>query len=130
MFSILNNYSRSWKWSCVRQTHLLNQPKCQACGKSKDLIVHHIEPVHLNPNRELDPENLITLCKTPCHMVFGHLMDYKSWNREVKQDCDNYLAKLKKRPYHEQYSQISNSGIITCMLNFAYRLFSFWNNRS
>lgn len=90
---------RSPKWSSVRKQHLNNQPNCMACGKNKKVEVHHIEPVHLNPDRELDPSNLITLCDDPCHFVFGHLLDYKSWNKDVINDCKVYLNKVKNKPF-------------------------------
>jgi len=90
---------RSPKWSSVRKEHLNNQPTCAACGRNKKLEVHHIEPVHCNPDRELDPSNLITLCDDPCHFIFGHLMDYKSWNKYVIEDCELYLNKIKNKPY-------------------------------
>lgn len=100
--------SRSWKWKDVRKKHLEIQPTCQACGRKDDLEVHHIEPVHKNPNRELDPDNLITLCSKSCHFMFGHLMDYKSWNINVVSDCKTYLSKIQTRPYHEDNSKISD----------------------
>ncbi len=91
---------RSPKWSSVRKEHLNSQPTCAACGRSKKLEVHHIEPVHCNPDRELDPSNLITLCDNPCHFLFGHLMDYKSWNKDVVNDSKVYLDKVKNKPRH------------------------------
>lgn len=90
--------TRSPKWSSVRKQHLKDNPCCSACGRCDKLEVHHIEPVHVNPNRELDPSNLITLCDSPCHMVFGHLMNYKSWNSHVISDCQQYLSRIKDRP--------------------------------
>jgi 5-methylcytosine-specific restriction protein A len=89
---------RSSRWSSVRKQHITEYPKCAACGRSNKVEVHHIEPVHVNPDRELDPSNLITLCDSPCHLVFGHLMDYKSWNEGVVKDCDNYNQKIKNKP--------------------------------
>lgn len=100
--------SRSSRWRTVRKEHLENQPCCQACGKKEDLEVHHIEPVHKNPDRELDPNNLITLCSKPCHLIFGHLMDYKSWNDDVVSDCKSYLSKIQQRPYHEDNHKTSS----------------------
>jgi hypothetical protein len=100
--------ARSWKWKDVRKKHLENQPFCQACGRKDDLEVHHIEPVHKNPERELDPNNLITLCGKTCHLVFGHLMDYKSWNDSVVSDCESYLSKIQQRPYHEDNNKINS----------------------
>lgn len=93
-----NFSSRSSKWPKVRKEHLDKNPYCEACGKRTKLDVHHIEPFHLKPERELDPTNLVTLCSNPCHLVFGHLMDYKSWNPEVIQDCKVYYIKYKSRP--------------------------------
>lgn len=90
---------RSPKWGSVRKQHLKDNNFCAACGRNKKLEVHHIEPVHLNPERELDPSNLITLCDDPCHLLFGHLMDYKSWNKDVINDCKVYLHKVKNKPH-------------------------------
>lgn len=53
--------------------------------------------MHVNPDKELDPDNLITLCDNPCHFVFGHLLNYKSWNRDVVNDCRVYLGKIRNR---------------------------------
>lgn len=102
MFNLFYS-DRSPSWRKVRSEHIKQQPFCQACGSKKSLEVHHIEPYHVNPDRELDPANLITLCKT-CHFVFGHLMDYKSWNIEVQTDSNNFLKKVTERPYHEKLS--------------------------
>lgn len=90
---------RSPKWKNVRAEHLVQYPRCAACGRSLKLEVHHIEPVHINPERELDPSNLVTLCSTPCHIVFGHFMDWKSWNKDVIGDCGVYYTKYKNRPH-------------------------------
>lgn len=89
---------RSGSWPKIRKQHIEKYPYCAACGRSSKLEVHHIEPVHLKPEKELDPDNLITLCDSPCHIVFGHLMNYKSWNPDVVNDCSKYLDKIKNRP--------------------------------
>lgn len=91
--------ARSPKWKTVRANHLKEHPKCAACGRDLKLEVHHIEPVHLSPQRELDPSNLITLCSNPCHIIFGHFMDWKSWNMNVVRDCTVYYNAYKNRPY-------------------------------
>lgn len=99
LFNKLIRYSkRSPKWPNLRKQHLSNNPRCEACGTTKDLDVHHIIPVHLDPDKELDSTNLITLCSKQCHLVFGHLMNYKSWNKDVIEDCRVYYNKVKKRP--------------------------------
>jgi 5-methylcytosine-specific restriction protein A len=97
----LNFGSRSSSWAKVRSQHLSRNPCCAACGRSIKVDVHHIEPVHLNPSRELDFNNLITLCSNPCHFVFGHFMDYKSWNPNVIEDCRVYYNKYQNRPYKD-----------------------------
>jgi len=90
---------RSPKWQTVRKNHLILNPICAACGKFKKLEVHHIVPVHVDPSKELDPDNLMTLCADPCHILFGHLMDFKSWNSGVNEDCKEYYQKILDRPY-------------------------------
>lgn len=90
---------RSPEWPQVRKEHIKNNPYCAACGRKESLEVHHIEPVHINPDRELDRSNLITLCDKYCHFALGHLMDYKSWNKDICNDAQVYFSKVKKRPY-------------------------------
>lgn len=97
IFTILSN--RSNDWTKTRKEFLKNNNSCKACGKTTDLEVHHIEPFHINPSRELDITNLITLCSNH-HLVFGHLMDWKSWNINVVKDCAEYLDKVQNRPRH------------------------------
>lgn len=89
---------RSSRWSSVRKEHIKENPQCAVCGKTTKVEVHHIEPVHISPDKELDPSNLITLCDSPCHLVFGHLMNYKSWNKDVVKDCQIYKQKIKNKP--------------------------------
>lgn len=89
---------RSPNWRSVRKEHLSNDPICNACGKDNDLEVHHIVPVHVNSELELEVDNLITLCSR-CHLVFGHLSHYKSWNENVVDDCKNYNSQVSQRPY-------------------------------
>lgn len=101
-FKSLRYATRSWQWKDVRKKHLETQNSCQACGREDNLEVHHIVPVHVEPNKELDPNNLITLCGKTCHLIFGHLMDYKSWNPNVEEDSKHYLSKVKERPYHDK----------------------------
>lgn len=91
---------RSPEWKEVRELHLKEQKKCQACGKKTSLEVHHIIPVHIDKTLELDPSNLFTLCSR-CHLVFGHLSDYKSWNINVEKDSKEYLEKINHRPYKD-----------------------------
>ena len=101
---ILNQFSnfdssRSSQWSKVRKKYLEKHPTCEACGRDDDIEVHHITPVHVNPEKELDETNLISLCGKYSHFTFGHLMDWKSWNVNVREDAESYHNKIKNRPY-------------------------------
>jgi len=89
---------RSYLWKKVRQKHLDNNPCCAACGSCTKLEVHHIIPVSVDPSKELDENNLITLCDKYCHFVFGHLMNWKSYNSNVLLDTSVFLNKVKTRP--------------------------------
>lgn len=65
--------------------------------------VHHIRPFHLHPDLELDPANLVTLCEADkgganCHLLFGHLGNFKSFNVEVVSDASHWSEKIKHRP--------------------------------
>jgi hypothetical protein len=95
---ILRYATRSSKWSAVRKQHLKENSFCLACGKNTKLEVHHKIPVHISPELELDPSNLVTLCADPCHILFGHLMSFRSYNKTVIEDCSVYLSKVKNRP--------------------------------
>lgn len=86
---------RSGQWPRVRREHLAVQPVCQACGRSRDLEVHHVRPFHERSDLELDPGNLITLCADPCHIVHGHLMSWTRTNTTVVHDCSAYRAKVE-----------------------------------
>jgi hypothetical protein len=83
---------RSRQWRKLRTDHLADFPRCAACSTDKKIEVHHIEPFHLFPAKELDLQNLITLCKN-CHLVLGHLRDYDIYNRNIRLDCLDFQSK-------------------------------------
>ena len=94
---------RSSQWSTIRKKHLENQPKCAVCSGDKTLEVHHIKPFNEHPELELDLNNLITLCESKnngvtCHLLFGHLGNYKSININVIEDAKNWFNKITERP--------------------------------
>ena len=81
---------RSSKWSTIRSNWIEVNPFCVSCEAITNLSVHHIEPFHLNPQKELDLTNLITLCETPsrnCHLIVGHGGNWKTWNPDVRSDA-------------------------------------------
>lgn len=97
---------RSPQWRRVRAEHLRKEPACQACGRNKDLQVHHIIPVAVCKICELDPDNLITLCADPCHLVFGHFLSYRCYNKDVKTMAAAYKQAFDRRDCpnpHEDY---------------------------
>jgi len=89
---------RSSGWSSCRKKHITKNNFCAVCGTKKSLQVHHIVPFHLRPDLELEESNLITLCLKD-HFLFGHLRDWKSWNSAVDVDANNWLSRIKERPY-------------------------------
>jgi hypothetical protein len=85
---------RSSQWPAVRRAFLRQNPRCLLCGNDRSLNVHHVEPYHTHPERELDPTNLITLCERSevpdlfglnCHQWAGHLGNWSSVNPRVRE---------------------------------------------
>jgi hypothetical protein len=97
---------RSDHWPKVRAEHLKDHPVCEVCGGAASIEVHHIRPFHLHPELELDQNNLITLCESKndgvnCHLWFGHIGNFKSFNVNVLADSAEWALKLKTRPLQE-----------------------------
>lgn len=102
-FDALEAYAegRSPQWPRVRRQHLAKHPYCAACGTTRFLEVHHVDPFYNNPARELDPDNLITLCGDQancCHFVIGHLTDWHSYNPDCRLDAHTLILKIENRP--------------------------------
>jgi 5-methylcytosine-specific restriction enzyme A len=96
--------ARSPKWSGIRNKLVAEKMVCAVCGGKDKLEVHHIKPFHLHPELELDPSNLIVLCESGggglnCHLAFGHLGSYKSFNVDVVSDSVSWRKKIESRPY-------------------------------
>ena len=94
--------SRSGQWPKVRTYFLKENPTCAVCGGNKTLEVHHIKPFHTNPDLELDLNNLITLCENKkngvnCHLLFGHLGNYRCQNPNVVEDSYEWNKKILTR---------------------------------
>lgn len=94
---------RSSAWQTVRDDYVDQHPACEVCGTTSELNVHHILPFHMYPTLELDPSNLITLCRTH-HYRVGHDPDgtgplrpnWKSFNPDVWDDAKRIKAALDK----------------------------------
>ena len=92
---------RSSQWNKVRNDFLKKNPQCAVCGKKTNLVIHHKLPFHLYPNLELAENNLVTLCESAglhCHITFGHLGSFQSYNKSVEIDTETWKIKLKLRP--------------------------------
>ena len=90
---------RSSQWRRVRADHVKEYYICACCGGTKKLEVHHIKPVHLFPELELEPMNLITLCsRMKCHFIFGHLYNWESYNITIEEDLKVWKTKIIERP--------------------------------
>lgn len=86
---------RSPQWPAVRKAHLDANARCAACGRFTHLEVHHVEPFHVAPEKELDPSNLLTLCDFPgasCHLHLGHFGAWAQWNPDVTKWASAYFA--------------------------------------
>ena len=92
---------RSGKWQAVRNEFVELHPRCEACGLSWGLNVHHIKPFKDHPELELDMDNLITLCREH-HFRIGHDPDgpwgwrRPSWtlsNPNVREDVKRWRKK-------------------------------------
>jgi len=96
---IVKRFTRSSGWRKVRKAYVKKFPFCASCGSTRKLEVHHIKDFSTNPELELEPNNLITLCRagTQCHLTFGHLGNWKSINPSVEEDSVWYLEKVKQR---------------------------------
>ena len=66
---------RSSHWSTFR-INFLRGRACSGCDSTRELEAHHIVPFHIDPDRELDVDNLIPLCRE-CHFQLGHLRDWR-----------------------------------------------------
>lgn len=91
---------RSPHWPKVRAEYLSGHPICEACGSKEDLQVHHCLPFHHDPVKELDLNNLITLCGPKghsCHLRLGHCFNYKTYNPNVRADAALQLKRIKER---------------------------------
>ena len=87
---------RSGRWPAVRDAFARGK-SCAACGTRSATEVHHIQPFHLVPARELDPSNLVVLCRG-CHLVFGHLHSWESYNPSCLNDAAAHLLQVRGRP--------------------------------
>jgi len=88
------NQPRSSQWRTVRNAHIESHPNCIVCGRNADQV-HHAIPFSRDPSKELDPDNLRSMC-SKCHLVVGHLSHYGNWNRDIDTHADMLLRAKQK----------------------------------
>lgn len=100
---------RSGKWPTVEKHFLEEHGECAACGSKTRLNVHHCVPFHIDASKELDPENLITLCmsRNECHLRIGHAGAFHRYVNGVKERCaeirDGKITLVKAAELSEQH---------------------------
>jgi len=90
---------RSKEWKKLRSEHLVKNPCCAVCGNFKNVVPHHIVPFHQDPTKELDPDNLISLCEGDtfnCHLFFGHFRNWVRCNPNVVEDARTWKKKTEE----------------------------------
>lgn len=84
--------ARSSGWPKVRDAYMAAHPKCEACGQPSE-EAHHVSPFAHDPSKELDPNNLIALCRHD-HLLIGHADSWRTYNPRVREDAAKLLAML------------------------------------
>lgn len=91
-----HGYTRSPQWPTVERHFLASFPSCAHCppGVKRKVNVHHKFPFHLvkaakYDHLELDPRNLITLCRdgSDSHLLLGHFDSFGSYNVDIDHDA-------------------------------------------
>lgn len=89
---------RSPDWRKVRGVHMAAHPDCEVCGRTKTKVrtieCHHILSYFLFPDLELEPENLVSLCRR-CHLLFGHHNNWKRLNMNIRSDIAVWRMKIQ-----------------------------------
>lgn len=63
--------------------------RCQICGSSLNLQIHHIKPIRTHAELIIDPLNCLVLCSgqnkaSGCHKMYGHNGDFMLINPDVE----------------------------------------------
>ena len=90
---------RSPEWRVVRKNYKKAFPTCFICDSAKRVEVHHIVPFNIAPDLELEPENLMSLCRKRkfginCHLLVGHLGNFRRTNPNCKMDAMIWHEKI------------------------------------
>ena len=84
---------RSSKWPAWLKAFLKGK-SCVCCGSKTGLTGHHLIPFHLRVDLEMVESNVRPVCDgTDCHLVIGHLKDFRLYNPDFDADAAAFLAK-------------------------------------
>ena len=94
---------QSRHWRMVAREHLRLNPVCAACGSRSRVRPHHVVPVSVDPSREFQSTNLLSLCESyeagvNCHLFFGHGGKWDHWNPNAVADAFTFRAARTLRP--------------------------------
>lgn len=107
---------RSPHWQTFRAKYLAGKV-CAVCGQGKEVEAHHIIPFDVAPELELLESNLIPLCGCnhgcDCHLLFGHLGSFFSFNPSIIEDAKWMRAKIMARPDHENQQNCVKDSLLT-----------------
>jgi len=87
-------------WDTFRDEQIALHPYCAICGATEELQLHHKIPFAWGGG-ELDPDNVVVLCAHTfnCHLLFGHLGDFKSINPHIDADIAEWtLRRTLRKP--------------------------------
>lgn len=93
--------ARSPHWAALRDDVIRRQKLCEACCGTRELQVHHVVPVSVDPRLELVRSNLMVLCmgRLECHLRIGHGDDWSSWNPLVREQVSMFEPKHPQRTW-------------------------------
>lgn len=89
---------RSPQWPPVERAFLRAHPECRGCGSRRNLNAHHLVPFHVDRAKELDPDNLVAVCRS-CHFVLCHRNDWSNWEPDAPRLLDAHRARTGARPF-------------------------------
>jgi hypothetical protein len=82
-------------------------PRCEWDGCSESVHVHHIVPVHIRPDLAANPDNLITLGASRCHLVIGHAGNWRErYVRNVRELCMQATIERKRTEAEDRLHKI------------------------
>ena len=91
---------RSGKWRSFRN-EILRGKCCAICSSERMICLHHIISFSLAPDLECEPSNCIPLCQSKkyginCHLLIGHLGNWRRINVNVRADVAYWHERLRK----------------------------------